>query len=94
MNKHPFTYKIIGYDYDKEKFFQSCGIGFCREGFSDAAHIIEKAFGNKLVSIKELKIHEQANLFEMPEELYTKCVKTLNSLECFKTELSEEDANV
>ena len=95
MNKYPFTYKVVGYDCDKEKFFQSCGVGFCRDGFSDAAHIIEKTYGSKLVSIKELKIHaEQANLFEMPEELYNKCVKTLNSFKRFEKEISEEDANV
>lgn len=95
MNKYPFTYKVVGYDYDNEKFYQSCGLGFCRDGFSDAAHIIEKAYGNELVSIKELKVHaERANLFEMPNELYNACIKTLNSLDCFKKEISEGEANV
>lgn len=69
--KHPFTYVVIYYDYNKNveenKYFREAGIGFA-DNYAEAAHMLEEMYGEDLVRIINIFLMESSDLVRLPEE--------------------------
>lgn len=82
--KHPFVYTIQGYNHtDTEDFYLENGVGFC-ESFADAANILEKRYGNDLISIKHLELYEDSTVITLSKSTFDEVVDCLESSECFE----------
>ena len=87
--KHPFTYVVIYYDYNRNvkenKYFREAGIGFA-ENYAEAAHMLEEMYGEDLVRIINIFLMESSDLIRLPE-------KSISMIEDEAFEPIECDAN-
>ena len=87
--KYPFAYTVQGYDYDEEHYYLENGIGLC-ESFADAADILEKHYGNKLIAIKHIELYEDNTVITLPKGTFDEVVDCLESEECFEIKCNEK----
>lgn len=74
--KFPFSYKVIWFDGlykdPNYQYNEDCGMGFA-DSYADAAKQIEAYYGNELVIIKELMLHEEnSSLIILDEDVIKK----------------------
>ena len=87
--KYPFAYTVQGYDYDEEHYYLENGIGLC-ESFADAADILEKCYGNKLIAIKHIELYEDNTVITLPKGTFDEVVDCLESEETFEIKCNEK----
>ena len=92
--KYPFTYTIQGYDYSNtEEYYLENGVGIC-ESFADAAHILEKRYGNELIAVKHLELYEDNTVITLPKGTFDEVVDCLESNECFEVKCDEKGVRI
>ena len=74
--KYPFTFTVLGYD-NKSEYLES-GMGIC-ESYADAAHILEKKYGDEIIAIKHMKLFEEDCVITLPTETLEEVLKVLNA---------------
>lgn len=90
--KYPFSFKVRGYNSADNVYYEQCGMGIC-DSYADAVGIIETEFGDELMTIKHLELHESAGLIYMPYENMQKIItEYFNGTETYEVEISEEEA--
>lgn len=87
--KYPFSFRVRGYS---NTYYEQCGMGIC-ESYADAVSIIEKEFGDELMTIKHLELHESNELIFMPYEVMKRIVtEYFDGTETYEVQLSEDEA--
>lgn len=79
---YPFTFKVVFNSYVDNKLSSECGFGFA-DSYAEAANIIEKRYGEDLMSIEHLMLCEEDSLIIVEEDA---CVKFENA---FSSELDK-----
>lgn len=87
--KYPFTYTVQGYNFDERHDYLENGIGLC-ESFADAADILEKRYGNKLIAIKHIELYEDNTVITLPKGTFDEVVDCLESEETFEIKCNEK----
>ena len=85
--KYPFSYKVVF--YDEGEYRTECGMSIC-ESFADAAGIVEKFYGNTLISVKNLELLEDAPVILMHENVCHEVVENINKCDEFAVECDKE----
>ena len=75
--KYPFSYEAIIFFEDDTCYYSETGMSFA-DSYADAAMTIENYYGNELVKIKELELHEQNDIILLPREAIKKYIKEGN----------------
>lgn len=73
---YPFAFKVLGYlsDGDDSYYYEQCGVSLC-SGYADAAQILEKTYGDELITIKHLELFEDSPVIYMPKDMVNSLVK-------------------
>lgn len=66
----PFTYSVVTINpfMDEEEYNLESGMGLANS-YSEAANYLEAYYGNDLVRITNLMLHEESNLITLPHEV-------------------------
>ena len=74
MAKFPFTFDIVYFTEfynDRNHYRRECGFGIA-SSFSDAVAILERCYGDDLITINHLSLHEESELIYItPETMNT-----------------------
>ena len=89
--KYPFSYIAYGYSHDENKHYEQCGLGIC-DSFTDAFCQIEQRYGNELISIKHLALHESDCVINVPKDTLKEIIKLLDGYEVCSTHISTKEA--
>lgn len=71
--KYPFSYEAIAFSED-DSYYSETGMSFA-DSYADAAAIIEGYYGDELIKIKELELHEQNDIILLPREVIKRYIK-------------------
>lgn len=90
--KYPFSFRVRGYNDGDNTYYEQCGMGIC-ESYADAVNIIEKEFGDELMTIKHLELHESNGLIYMPYDVMKKIVtEYFDGTATYEVQISEDEA--
>lgn len=90
--KYPFSFIIRGYNDGDDTYYEQCGMGIC-QSYTDAVNIIEQEFGDELMIIKHLELHESNELIFMPYEIMKRIVtEYFDGTETYEVQLSKDEA--
>lgn len=67
MANFPFSFKVLGYNYDEKYYFTDTGFGIA-SSYAHAAKVVEEYFGDELISIKDLSLYEESPLILCSEQ--------------------------
>lgn len=93
MDKFPFAYKVMCYDYDEEKYYEANGFGIC-ESYADAAAILEKRYGGDLITIRHLILYEEDSVIETTPEMRAEWEKEENEYIYRRKTVTKEEVEV
>ena len=91
--KYPFSFRVRGYNDGDNTYYEQCGMGIC-ESYADAVAMIEGDFGDELIAIKHLELHEAGNLIYMPYDTMKQISKDTfcGGAATYEVQISQEEA--
>ena len=90
--KYPFSYVVRAYKHWDETYYEQCGMGICN-GYADAISIIEKQYGDELISVKHLELHEEGSVIIMPHDTMKAIINDFyEGVATYEVQLSETEA--
>lgn len=91
--KYPFSFRVRGYNDGDNTYYEQCGMGIC-ESYADAVAMIEGDFGDELMAIKHLVLHEAGNLIYMPYDTMKQIAKETfyGGSATYEVQISREEA--
>lgn len=92
MMSYPYTFIVNGYNHDRNTYYEQCGVGVC-SSFADASTQIEQRYGDELVSIKHLCLHDADIVINVPKETLKQIIDLLEGTDICSAQISESEAN-
>ena len=92
MMNYPYTFIVNDYHHDHNTYYEQSGVGVC-SSFADASTQIEQRYGDELVSIKHLCLHDADTVINVPRETLKQIIDLLEGTDVCSVQISESEAS-